>query len=243
MNDTAALVVEGVDFSYPNKKALDGVSFSAALGKCTILLGANGSGKSTLFTLITRLQVASAGTITLCGLDISRQYRRALANLGVVFQQSTLDLDLTVMQNLRYHTAMHGLGRKVANKRIAEELHRFNMGERSGEQVRQLNGGHRRRVEIARALLHHPKVLLLDEPTVGLDIPSRRAIVEYIHQLANTKKISILWATHLLDEIYPGDQIVVLHQGKVKACGNTAAIIRSGNANSLPQAFQKLSDL
>ena len=146
------LKVEELSFSYPAKKALDNVNFTVAAGECTILLGPNGAGKSTLFSLITRLYDTRAGKIELCGFDVKKQTRQALANLGVVFQQTTLDLDLTVAQNLRYHAALHGMSRKLANQRIAEELERLNMLERRNEKVRQLNGGHKRRVEIARAL-------------------------------------------------------------------------------------------
>ncbi|MCH7478182.1 MAG: ATP-binding cassette domain-containing protein, partial [SAR324 cluster bacterium] len=119
------------------------------------------------------------------------------ANIGVVFQQPTLDLDLTVRQNLLYHAALHGLGRTESLARIETELGRLGMAERARERVRRLNGGHRRRVEIARALLHRPGLLLLDEPTVGLDVPTRQAIVAHVHSLAREDGVAVLWATHL----------------------------------------------
>ena len=196
-----ALLVENLSFAYGAKKALDQVSFSVSPGECTILLGPNGAGKSTLFSLITRLYDAREGRIALCGFDIKRQSLQALARLGVVFQQTTLDPDLSVTQNLRYHAALHGIGRKAADLRIQEELERLAMFERRGEKVRQLNGGHKRRVEIARALLHKPSLLLLDEPTVGLDMPSRQVIVDHVHALAKEQGLAVLWATHLIDEI------------------------------------------
>ena len=143
----------------------------------------------------------------------------ALAPLGIVFQQPTLDLDLTVRQNLHYFARLRGLSRAEAERRIERELTRLDMAERARETVRALNGGHRRRVEIARALLHDPELLLLDEPTVGLDFPSRKAIVEHVHDLAAERGIGILWATHLIDEIRPTDDLVILHKGKVVASG------------------------
>ncbi|MEO1879840.1 MAG: ABC transporter ATP-binding protein [Methylococcales bacterium] len=241
LTQATALTVENLSFSYARKKALDQVSFSVNASQCTILLGPNGAGKSTLFSLITRLYDTRQGSITLCGFDVKQRTGQALSRLGVVFQQTTLDMDLTVMQNLRYHTALHGIGGKIAKKRIQEELERLNMYERRGERIRQLNGGHRRRVEIARALLHKPAVLLLDEPTVGLDIPSRHSIVEHVHALAAEHGLAILWATHLVDEIYPQDQLVVLHQGSIKQTGSLEQVLRKTNTQSIHEAFQQLT--
>jgi len=233
-----ALKIEELSFSYSRKKALNQVSFEIQSSECTLLLGPNGAGKSTLFSLITRLYDARTGKIELCGFDIKKQSRQALASLGVVFQQTTLDLDLTVMQNLYYHTALQGIGRKEANRRIQKELERFNMYERRKEKVRQLNGGHKRRVEIARALLHQPSLLLLDEPTVGLDVPSRKAIVEHVHQLAKNSQLAVLWASHLIDEIYPDDQLIILHQGQVKIKGSVTDVLQQSQTSNINDAFQ-----
>jgi len=241
MMSPIALSIEDISFSYSGKKALDQVNFTIQPGECTLLLGPNGAGKSTLFSLITRLYDTRSGRIALCGFDIKQQTRKALAKLGVVFQQSTLDMDLTVMQNLRYHAALHGMGRKLATQRIREELERLNMYERRFEPVRQLNGGHRRRVEIARALLHKPSLLLLDEPTVGLDVPSRQDIVEHVHQLATDQKLAVLWASHLIDEIYPADRLIVLHQGKIKADGTVNEVLKLSNTSSIKEAFYQLT--
>lgn len=232
-----ALSITGLSFSYSGKKALDQIELEVKPSKCTILLGANGAGKSTLFALITRLYDAPHGTIQLGGFNVQKETRLALARLGVVFQQPTLDMDLTVLQNLRYHTALHGLTGKLANQRIQKELERFNMYDRRLEKVRQLNGGHKRRVEIARALLHKPAILLLDEPTVGLDVPSRQAIVKYIHQLVSEQNLAVLWATHLMDEIYPDDQVIILHKGQVKHQGSIDEILKSTHTSSINQAF------
>lgn len=240
MNEIA-LTVESLTFSYGQKKALDNVNFQINAGECTILLGANGAGKSTLFSLITHLYDTHEGRIELCGFNVQSQSRQALARLGVVFQQTTLDMDLTVLQNLRYHTALHGMSGKLANKRIQEELERLQMYERRGEKVRQLNGGHKRRVEIARALLHKPAILLLDEPTVGLDIPSRQSIVEYVHQLVSEEKIAVLWASHLMDEVYSDDHLIVLHQGQIKANGRVQDVLKLAETENLSVAFEKLT--
>ena len=234
----SALKIEDLSFSYSSKKALNQVNFEIKPSECTVLLGPNGAGKSTLFSLITRLYDTRIGKIELCGFDVKKQSRQALASLGVVFQQTTLDLDLTVMQNLHYHTALQGIRRKEANRRIQQELERFNMYERRKEKVRQLNGGHKRRVEIARALLHQPSLLLLDEPTVGLDVPSRKAIVEHVHQLAKNSQLAVLWASHLIDEIYPDDKLIILHQGQVKMKGSVTEVLEHSQTSNINDAFQ-----
>jgi ABC-2 type transport system ATP-binding protein len=236
-----ALSIQGLSFSYSGKKALDQVGFDIQSGECTVLLGPNGAGKSTLFALITRLYDARNGRIQLCGYDIKKQTGKALARLGVVFQQSTLDMDLTVMQNLSYHAALHGMGGKLAKQRIQQELERLNMYDRRFEKIRQLNGGHRRRVEIARALLHKPSLLLLDEPTVGLDVPSRQDIVEHVHRLAKDENIAVLWASHLIDEIYPDDRIIILHKGQIKATGSVDEVLLQTHAATIKDAFYALT--
>jgi len=241
MNSVTALKITDLSFSYGSRKALERVGFSIHQGQCTILLGPNGAGKTTLFALITRLYDSRSGKIELCGFDIRKRTRQALAKLGVVFQQSTLDMDLTVLQNLRYHCALHGMGRKLANSRIREELERLNMYERRFERIRQLNGGHRRRVEIARALLHRPAILLLDEPTVGLDVPSRKAIVEHVHQLALQNDMAVLWASHLIDEIYPSDHLIILHQGSIRAKGKVDEVLAATHSECIDDAFHKLT--
>ena len=241
MSLQTALSIEKLSFSYGGKKALDQLGFTINSGECTLLLGPNGAGKSTLFSLITRLYDSHEGQIELCGFNVKQQTRQALAKLGVVFQQTTLDMDLSVMQNLRYHTSLHGLGRKVALQRIQQELERLNMYERRFEKIRQLNGGHRRRVEIARALLHKPTLLLLDEPTVGLDVPSRLAIVEYVHQLVAEEKLAVLWASHLIDEIYPEDHLIVLHKGQIKAKGTVDEVLLNTGTTSIKDAFYSLT--
>jgi len=220
---TPGLTVSDLSFSYGARRALDGVSFACAPGRFTALLGPNGAGKSTLFALLTRLFTTPSGRVTIAGHDLSRHPRRALGRMGIVFQQPTLDLDLTVHQNLHYFAALHGLSGRDARVRIDRSLDRLSMAERAGERVRDLNGGHRRRTELARALIHAPSVLLCDEPTVGLDAASRHAITAHVHDLAHDG-LTVLWATHLTDEIRPDDHLLVLHQGRILRDGTASRI-------------------
>jgi ABC-2 type transport system ATP-binding protein len=236
-----ALLVQSVSLSYGEKLALDKLSFSVSDGECVILLGPNGAGKTSLFSLITRLYDTREGSIAIAGFNLKRHSTQALGRLGVVFQQPTLDMDLSVETNLLYHADLHGLGRKAANSRIREELERQDMFERRHEKVRQLNGGHRRRVEIARALLHKPSVLLLDEPTVGLDMPSRKSIVEYVHLLSAEQNIAVLWATHLVDEIFATDQLIVLHKGTIRFQGAVPQLLEETATHDVADAFQQLT--
>lgn len=215
----SGLEIERVSFSYGARKALDDVSFSVPQGAFCALLGPNGAGKSTLFALMTRLFTTRQGNIRVKGHDISRAPRLALAEIGVVFQSLTLDLDLTVHRNLAYYAALHGLSGRAAATRIDAALERLGMRERAGERARDLNGGHRRRAEIARALVHRPSVLLLDEPTVGLDHGTRVAITGHVHDLCAEDGLTVLWATHLTDEVRPEDRLVVLHRGRLLAEG------------------------
>ena len=232
-----ALSVDAVSYAYGARTALDAVSFTLERGRFCALLGPNGAGKSTLFALLTRLLVTDRGRISAAGHDLAADPRAALAKIGVIFQQSTLDLDMTVTRNMRYFAALHGLSGKEAGTRIDAALDLLSMRERAGETVRALNGGHRRRMEIARALVHDPEVLLLDEPTVGLDTAARRAITSHVHDLAEAG-LSVLWATHLVDEIAPGDDVVVLHRGRVLACDRADAIAGEG---SLTDAFMTMT--
>ena len=218
------LSVRNLDYSYGSRKALDAVSFDVAPGRFAALLGPNGAGKSTLFSLLTRLFTTRSGQISVAGHDLSQNPRAALARIGVVFQQPTLDLDLSVMRNLTYFAALHGLSGRTAHTRIAAALERLDLSERAQERARDLNGGHRRRTEIARALIHDPSVLLLDEPTVGLDAASRKAITDHVHALSRERGLTVLWATHLTDEIEDDDQLLILHRGRLLQDGTAGAL-------------------
>ncbi len=236
-----ALAVADLVHDFGPRRALDQVSFTIDPGEFTILLGQNGSGKTTLFSLATRLYNNRSGAIRVFGFDVRENPSQALSRIGVVFQQRTLDLDLSVTQNLRYHAALHGMAGSVAKKRIETELARLDLLERAKDKIRQLSGGQLRRVEIARALLHQPRLLLFDEATVGLDIDSRQAILDHMRALVREEGLALLWATHLIDEVGPDNRVVVLHEGRVLAKGRVEEVIRQAGAGDIREAFTKLT--
>ena len=238
-----ALDVVGVSHSYGSRLALDDVSFRVPQGSFTALLGPNGAGKSTLFSLITRLYNTQKGEISILGRSLAEKPGEALRRLGVVFQARTLDLDLSIRQNLAYHASLHGLPGKVARARTAEILQGSDLADRLGDKARTLSGGQLRRVEIVRAFMHSPRLILLDEPTVGLDIGSRAEIVAEVRRLVRQEGVSVLWATHLIDEIEESDRVVVLHHGKVLAEGTVADIVEEQGATTVRDAFASLTGL
>ena len=240
MSTVPALAVEGLGHRFGERRVLKDVSFSIAPGDFTVLLGLNGAGKTTLFSLATRLYAHAEGTIRIFGVDIREQMLACLREMGIVFQQPTLDLDLTVEQNLYYHCSLHGLSYREAAHRIATEIERVELTEQRRDKTRQLSGGQRRRVEIARALLHQPRLLLLDEPTVGLDIASRQFMLDHVRRLCREEGLAALWATHLIDEVGEGARVVVLHKGEVLADSAAAQLIGQMRAPSMRAAFETL---
>ena len=240
-SEMPALSIDGVSHSYGARQALIDIGFTVAPASFTALLGLNGAGKSTLFSLITRLFGIQCGHIGIFGHDVARAPGEALRLLGVVFQPRTLDLDLSVTQNLLYHAALHGIARRDARERSREVLARLGLADRAGSKVRDLSGGQMRRLEIARALLHRPRLLLLDEATVGLDVKARADILNHVRQLVTEQGIGVLWATHLFDEIGSNDDLVVLHQGRVLAQGKVARVITEAGGSDINTAFMRLT--
>ena len=233
------LEVKKINFSYGNKKVLENISFSIEEGTFCVLLGLNGAGKSTIFSLITRLQNLVVGEISINNFPI-KDYSNALKDIGIVFQEPTLDLDLTVRQNLFYYGSLKGLDFKETILSIEDEIKKLELESHLDTQVRKLNGGHRRRVEILRALINKPKLLLLDEPTVGLDLKSRFDILEYVRNLVHTKNISVLWITHLFDEIEENDSVAVIKTGKIVESGIVKEIVNKHKQENLVETFSYL---
>lgn len=234
----AALEISGLSHAFGKAVALREIDLTVPRGTFVALLGVNGAGKTTLFSLITRLYDNTSGRILVMGHDLRRAPGKALARLGVVFQTRALDSDLTVAQNLAYHAALHGIGRATAGPRIAEVLGLVDLADKAGVKVAALSGGQQRRAEIARALLNRPDLLLLDEATTGLDVKSRREVLALVRQLVAGGRVSVLWATHILDEIAPEDRVYIVHRGAVLTQGIAREI--AGDAG-LTQAFLALT--
>lgn len=237
-----ALDIRGVSHRFGAKLVLDNVSLNVPRGAFTVLLGPNGAGKSTLFALITRLYDNVSGEIRILGHDVRRQPMAALQKLGVVFQSRSLDADLSVLQNLTYHAALHGIGWREGRQRATEALALVGLADRAGDKVRTLSGGQARRVEIARALLHGPACLLLDEATVGLDVASRERVINIVRGLARERNAGILWATHLVDEVNPDDRLVLLHKGRIRYSGPAHELVEAAQASSLRSAFMRVTE-
>ena len=238
---TPALVVSGVSHSFGDTKVLNDVSLTVDQGAFVMLLGLNGAGKSTLFSLITRLYDNVSGQISIRGFDVRRRPSQALQRLGVVFQSRTLDLDLTLRQNLLYHCALHGIRGREARRRTERVLQIVGLADRAREKVRNLSGGQARRVEIARSLLHQPSLLLLDEPTVGLDIGSRESVINIGRSLVEKEGLGVLWATHLFDEVLPTDLVVLLHKGRMLFEGTVPAFLAKTGTKNVSDAFRAIT--
>ena len=237
----AALVVRNAVKRYGRVRALAGVSLTVRPGEFVALLGPNGAGKTTLFQLLSGLFTADAGDIVVMGHDMRVDAVPALAALGIVFQQPTLDLELSVRANLTFHAGLHGLPGPLAARRIAADLARLGLAERADDPARALSGGQRRRVELARALLHEPRVLLMDEATVGLDPASRRDLLALVRSLRDQRALAVLWATHLCDEAALADRVVVLDRGTVLRDAPPAALVAEAGAADLEGAFLALT--
>ncbi|MDR3420846.1 MAG: ABC transporter ATP-binding protein [Xanthobacteraceae bacterium] len=232
-----ALRLDNVVKTYGAIRAIDGVSLLASAGEFIALLGPNGAGKTTLFQLLSGLFVPDSGRIEIMGHDMRRNPVPALAELGVVFQQPTLDLELTVTGNLLFHAGLHGIPRSIAKPRIEKELTRLGLAGRAHDKAAQLSGGNRRRLELARALLHEPRLLLMDEATVGLDPASRGDLLKLILSLRAERAVAVLLATHLCDEVPNADRVVVLNHGKVLADTTPAELVDRAGAATIEQAF------
>lgn len=226
MSARDAIAAEHVSHRFGRRQVLTDISFAVPAGQFAVLIGPNGAGKTTLLALLAGLYRAASGTLRLLGFDMRRHSAAALARTGIMFQQSALDLDLTVSENLAYHAALHGLPKVQALRNADATLARFGLGDRVQDTVRTLSGGQRRKVEIARALAHRPALLLLDEPTVGLDPASRKELTGCTRDLCRDEGVSVLWATHLLEEIDPSDLLLVLQAGRLTHCGPAAELCR-----------------
>jgi ABC-2 type transport system ATP-binding protein len=216
VND-AAVEVEDLRRSYGSREALAGLSFAVRRGELFALLGPNGGGKSTLFKILTTLLPPSAGTARVCGHDVRTAQREVRRHIGVVFQHPSVDGKLTIEENLRHQGHLYGLGGAGLKARIAELLDRFGLADRKDELVERLSGGLARRAELAKGLLPRPSVLLLDEPSTGLDPGARRDLLQYLRRLRDDDGMTVVLTTHYLEEAERCDRVGVIDRGRLVA--------------------------
>jgi ABC-2 type transport system ATP-binding protein len=233
----AQLEVHQLTKKYGAHAALRAIDLVLAPRCFVALLGPNGAGKTTLFQVLTGLFAADTGDVVIAGCSMRRSPSAALAHVGVVFQQMSLDLDLSVGRNLQFHADLHGLPRAVAHQRIEQGLAAFGLTADAQRPVRELSGGNRRKVELARALLHRPTLLLMDEPTVGLDPQSRRDLLQAIRRDVSARGTTVLWATHLVEEAHAADRVLVLHLGRLLADGTPAEVTAALRGRTLEEGF------
>ena len=219
-----AINVQDVSHRYEEHLALCDVSFSVAEGALFGLLGPNGGGKTTLFRILSTLMPPSQGTARVHGIDTTAQPAQVRRRLGIVFQQPALDDELTVLENLRFHGALYGLSSGDLSNRLTELLDLFGLADRAGDRVHTLSGGLQRRADLIRGLLHAPPVLLLDEPTVGLDPAARRAFWQALNRLRRREKTTMMVATHLMEEAEDCDKVGIIDKGRLVAHGTPHAL-------------------
>ena len=240
--------VRDLVFRYGERKALDGISFSLAQRRIMGLLGPNGSGKTTLFRILCTLLQSHGGRVRLAGLDLERDPAGVRRRMGVVFQSNSLDQELTVAENLVCQGRLYGLRGAGLKARIEELMKQFDLDTRRNSRVRTLSGGMRRRAELAKGLLHRPEILLLDEPTAGLDPQIRQDFWNHLTGLRDSAGITILFTTHLMEEAEVCDRLVILDQGRVVTEGSPAElkeriggdviVVHSGDPNGLKARMQ-----
>jgi ABC-2 type transport system ATP-binding protein len=217
---SAVISVQNVVHRYERRTALDGVSFDVRPAELFGLLGPNGSGKTTLFRILSTLMVPSSGHAVILGHDVAADPSGLRRKIGVVFQAQSIDVKLTAAENLLHQGHLYGLRGAALQARITEMLGRVGLADRASEKAETFSGGMQRRLELAKGLLHHPSVLLLDEPTTGLDPGARRDLWQYLRILRDEEHVSILVTTHLMEEAERCDRLAILNQGKLMALGS-----------------------
>jgi len=221
----AVIHVENLRHQYDTRVALDGVSFDVRAGEIFGLLGPNGSGKTTMFHILSTLMLPSGGRALICGLDVATQPNRIRREIGVVFQAPSIDIKLTAEENLRHMGHLYGLRGAALNPRVKEMLGRVALADRANDYAETFSGGMQRRLEIAKGLLHQPSVLLLDEPTTGLDPGARRDLWQYLSTLRD-QGITIIVTTHLMEEAERCDRLAILSAGRLVALGTPTELKR-----------------
>ncbi len=217
--NSAVIQVENLSHRYDNRQALDGVSFEVRPAEIFGLLGPNGSGKTTMFRILSTLMLPSGGRAVIMGFDSAHQAAALRRQIGVVFQAQSIDIKLSAEENLTHQGHLYGLSGSALKARVREMLGRVGLLDRAKERAETFSGGMQRRLELAKGLLHHPSVLLLDEPTTGLDPGARRDLWQYLHILRDQEHVTVIVTTHLMEEAERCDRLAILSEGKLVALG------------------------
>jgi ABC-2 type transport system ATP-binding protein len=236
------ITVQNVTKSFGKVIAVDDVSFNVTEGEIFGFLGPNGAGKSTTIKMLTTLLKPTSGTMELAGHNVMKEQDAARKIFGIVFQDPSLDGDLTAIENLQLHAVLYGLDKKSAQARMQELLTLVELWDRKDSMVKTFSGGMKRRLEIARGLLHHPKILFLDEPTLGLDAQTRNLLWDYIRKLNKQEGMTIFFTTHYLQEAEAvADRITIIDHGKIVASGTAEVLKQQTGADSLEKAYLQLT--
>jgi ABC-2 type transport system ATP-binding protein len=215
----AVISIQNITHRYDDRTALDGVSFDVRPAELFGLLGPNGSGKTSLFRILSTLMLPTGGRAVIMGHDAAADPNGLRRKIGVVFQAQSIDVKLSARENLRHQGHLYGLHGRGLDARIEEMLSRVALNDRAGDLAETFSGGMQRRLELAKGLLHHPSVLLLDEPTTGLDPGARRDLWQYLKILRDQERVSVLVTTHLMEEAERCDRLAILNEGKLVALG------------------------
>jgi ABC-2 type transport system ATP-binding protein len=224
MSAPSAISVRSVSHRYGDRQALDALSLEVGAGEIFAFLGPNGSGKTTLFRLLSTLIALQAGDVEILGCDVRRDATSVRRQIGVAFQAPSLDKKLTVAENLHHQGRLYGLSWAELRARKVELLAAVGLTDRAGDRVETLSGGMRRRVELAKSMLHRPRLLLLDEPSTGLDPGARIDLWKYLEQLRSADGVTVVLTTHLLEEAERADRIAIMHHGRLAALGEPDAL-------------------
>ncbi len=239
----SAIAASGLGRDYGSVRAVDAIDLDVRPGEFFGFLGPNGAGKTTTIRMLTTLLQPSRGNASVAGRDVEREPLGVPREIGVVFQETTLDLDLTAEENLRFCTRLYGLSRRESAARIDEALLLFELSERRRERVRSFSGGMRRALDLARGILHRPSVLFLDEPTLGLDVTQRRRIWEFLRRLCSESGTTLFLTTHSLEEADPCDRVAFVSKGRIVALGAPEELKRSIGGESIELTTDRPGEL
>jgi ABC-2 type transport system ATP-binding protein len=242
MASEAIVTVTGLVKKFKDFAAVDDITFSVERGEIFAFLGPNGAGKSTTIKMLTTLLQPTGGEITVDGNNPANRKDAVRKSFGIVFQDPSLDDDLTGLENMRYHAILYKVPKDIRDERTAELLKFVELWERRNSLVKTFSGGMKRRLEIARGLLHHPKILFLDEPTLGLDPQTRNHIWNYIKDINRQEGMTVFFTTHYMDEAEKiAERIAIIDHGKIIAIGSPHDLVARTNTTSLEEAFIALT--